>query len=132
MDLIKFYTDNTKKYKSFTKHPAFLFTHFAILQRSLLWGVTDLINRIVQVLKRDLYWVRISAQDIKLIKPVEPQDKGQPSHITSHKPHIKHTHVLTYSRTEYTDVPTYSTITIGRSYIFKHTVSTIKQFSSSQ
>ena len=34
-------------------------------------GVTDLINRIVQVLKRDLYWVKISAQDIKLIKPVK-------------------------------------------------------------
>ena len=35
-------------------------------------GVTDLINRIVQVLKKDLYWVRISIQNIKLIKPVKP------------------------------------------------------------
>ena len=34
-------------------------------------GVTDFINRIVQVLKRDLYWVKISAQDTELIKPVE-------------------------------------------------------------
>ena len=33
--------------------------------------VTDLINRIVQVLKRDLYWVKISTQNTKLIKPVE-------------------------------------------------------------
>ena len=34
-------------------------------------GITDFINRIVQVLKRDLYWVKISTQNIKLIKPVE-------------------------------------------------------------
>ena len=34
-------------------------------------GVTDLINRIVQVLREDLYWVRISAQEAELIKPVE-------------------------------------------------------------
>ena len=34
-------------------------------------GVTDLINRIVQVLKKDLYWVRISIQDTKLIKLVK-------------------------------------------------------------
>ena len=35
-------------------------------------GVTDLINRIVQVLREDLYWVRISTQDAELIKLVEP------------------------------------------------------------
>ena len=35
-------------------------------------GIIDLINRIVQVLKRDLYWVKISTQDIELIKPVKP------------------------------------------------------------
>ena len=35
-------------------------------------GITDLINRIVQVLKRNLYWFKISTQDIELIKPVEP------------------------------------------------------------
>ena len=34
-------------------------------------GVTDLINRIVQVLKGDLYWVKISTQDTKLIKLVK-------------------------------------------------------------
>ena len=34
-------------------------------------GITDLINRIVQVLKRDLYWVKISTQNAKLIKLVE-------------------------------------------------------------
>ena len=34
--------------------------------------VTDLINRIVQVLRGDLYWVRISARDTELIKPVKP------------------------------------------------------------
>ena len=35
-------------------------------------NITNLINRIVQVLKRDLYWVKISVQDIELIEPVEP------------------------------------------------------------
>ena len=34
-------------------------------------GITDLINKIVQVLRRDLYQVKISIQKIKLIKPVE-------------------------------------------------------------
>ena len=34
-------------------------------------GITDLINRIVQVLKGDLYWVKISARDAELIKPVK-------------------------------------------------------------
>ena len=34
-------------------------------------GVTDFINRIVQVLKKDLYWIRISAQDAGLMEPVE-------------------------------------------------------------
>ena len=39
-------------------------------------GITDLINRIIQVLRGDLYWFRISTQDIGLIKPVEPWDEG--------------------------------------------------------
>ena len=34
-------------------------------------NITDLINRIVQVLKEDLYWVKISTQDAELIKPVK-------------------------------------------------------------
>ena len=34
-------------------------------------SVTDLINRIVQVLKGDLYWFRISTQDARLIKLVK-------------------------------------------------------------
>ena len=38
--------------------------------------VTDLINRILRVLKEDLYWLRISAQDAELIEPVEPWDEG--------------------------------------------------------
>ena len=33
--------------------------------------VTDLINRIVQVLKRDLYWVKISTREAGLIEPVK-------------------------------------------------------------
>ena len=34
-------------------------------------GITDFMKRIVQVLKEDLYWVRVSTQRVKLIKPVE-------------------------------------------------------------
>ena len=34
-------------------------------------GVTDLINRIVQVLKGDLYGVKISTQDAELMEPVK-------------------------------------------------------------
>ena len=34
-------------------------------------GVTDFINRIVQVLKRDLYWVKISMQNAELMEPVK-------------------------------------------------------------
>ena len=39
-------------------------------------GVTDLIYRAVQVLRENLYWIRISAQDAGLMEPVEPWDKG--------------------------------------------------------
>ena len=39
-------------------------------------SVTDLINRIVQILKQDLRQLRISTQDTELIKPVEPWDEG--------------------------------------------------------
>ena len=35
-------------------------------------NVTDLINRIVQVLRGDLYWFRISARDAGLMEPIEP------------------------------------------------------------
>ena len=38
--------------------------------------VTDLINRIVQVLRGDLYWFKISAQDAELMEPVELWDEG--------------------------------------------------------
>ena len=34
--------------------------------------ITDYINRILQVLKEDLYWIRISAQDTRLMELVEP------------------------------------------------------------
>ena len=34
-------------------------------------SIIDLINRIVQVLRGDLYWVKISTQDVKLIKLVK-------------------------------------------------------------
>ena len=39
-------------------------------------GVTDLINKTVQVLRRDLYWFRISAREAELMEPVEPWDEG--------------------------------------------------------
>jgi hypothetical protein len=38
--------------------------------------IIDFINRIVQILKRDLYWFKISTQDIELIEPVELWDEG--------------------------------------------------------
>ena len=34
--------------------------------------VTDLMNRIVQILRRDLRQVRISAQEAELMEPVKP------------------------------------------------------------
>ena len=34
-------------------------------------GITNLINRIVQVLKKDLYQVKISIQNTELIEPVK-------------------------------------------------------------
>ena len=40
--------------------------------RDLERSVTDLINRIVQILKRDLKQVRISAQKAGLMEPVKP------------------------------------------------------------
>ena len=39
-------------------------------------GVTDLIYRAVQVLRENLYWIRISAQEAGLMEPVEPWDEG--------------------------------------------------------
>ena len=35
-------------------------------------GVTDLIYRTVQVLKKNLYWIRISTQNMGLMELVEP------------------------------------------------------------
>ena len=35
-------------------------------------GVIDLIYRAVQVLRENLYWIRISVQETGLIEPVEP------------------------------------------------------------
>ena len=34
-------------------------------------GVTDLIYRTVQVLRENLYWIRISAQEVGLMEPVK-------------------------------------------------------------
>ena len=65
-------------------------------------GITNLINRIVQVLKRDLYQVRISIQDAELIKPVKLQDKGQLSHVV-----IYILNVLMYLYIYIPNVPTY-------------------------
>ena len=39
-------------------------------------GIIDLINRIVQVLREGMYWVRISARNAGLMEPVEPWDEG--------------------------------------------------------
>ena len=40
--------------------------------------------------------------------------------------YTKRTDILIYLCTEYTNILIYSVITIGRSYIFKHTVPTVK------
>ena len=42
----------------------------------LRYIVTDLIYRIVQVLREDLERLAVSTQDAGLIEPVEPWDKG--------------------------------------------------------
>ena len=34
--------------------------------------IIDFINRIVQVLKKDLYWVKINTQDAELMELVKP------------------------------------------------------------
>ena len=39
-------------------------------------GITDLINWIVQVLKKDLERLAISTRDAGLMEPVEPWDEG--------------------------------------------------------
>ena len=39
-------------------------------------GVMDFIYRVVQVLRENLYWIKISARDVELIEPVEPWDEG--------------------------------------------------------
>ena len=36
-----------------------------------LFIVIDFINKIIQILKKDLYWVRINTQDIELMKLVK-------------------------------------------------------------
>ena len=54
----------------------------------------DFIYRAVQVLKENLYWIRISAQDAGLMEPVKLQDEGQLSYITSHESHTECTYVL--------------------------------------
>ena len=41
-----------------------------------LIDVTDLIYRAVQVLRENLYWIRISARETGLMEPVELWDKG--------------------------------------------------------
>ena len=57
-------------------------------------GITDLIYWTVQVLRENLYWIKISTQDTGLIKPVKLQDKGQLSYITSYKLYTEYTYVL--------------------------------------
>ena len=64
-------------------------------------GVTDLIYRTVQVLKENLYWIRISTQKAGLIKPVKLQDKGQLSYITDHGLRIKCIYILNMSSSVY-------------------------------
>ena len=39
-------------------------------------GVIDFIYKAVQVLRENLYWIKVSAQDTGLMEPVKPWDKG--------------------------------------------------------
>ena len=39
-------------------------------------GVTNLISRIVQVLKRELVQLKVSIQELKELEPVKPWNKG--------------------------------------------------------
>ena len=57
-------------------------------------GVIDLIYKAVQVLRKNLYWIRISARETGLMEPVELQDEGQLSYMTGHESHTERTHVL--------------------------------------
>ena len=44
--------------------------------QDVLLYVIDLINRILQVLREDLYWFKISVQEAGLLEPTELGDKG--------------------------------------------------------
>ena len=61
-------------------------------------GITDLINRIVQVLKKDLYWVKISKTIGRGVAKLH-------NYI-----YIKYTHILIYLYTKRTDILTYQTL----------------------
>ena len=78
----------------------------------------DFINRIVQVLREDLYWFRISTREAGLIEPVELWDEEQPSYIDSFGTQdLWDLKDLLY--TLYTDIPHVLTFIIGSSYVFK-------------
>ena len=65
-------------------------------------GVIDFINRIVQILKRDLYQVKINTQDMELIKLIKLQNKGQLSYVI-----IYILNVLMYLYIYVPNIPTY-------------------------
>ena len=48
-------------------------------------GVIDFIYRAVQVLRENLYWIRISAQNTGLMELVKLWNEEQLSYITSHE-----------------------------------------------
>jgi hypothetical protein len=77
--------------------------------------------------------IRLLRQDLNRLveemEPVELWDEGWLSHVVSYKSCIKCIYilnVLTYQRTDALNVLMYSTTTIGRSYVFKYTVFTIR------
>ena len=91
----------------------------------LTFGVVmDLVLTVLQLLRRDLQAV------VDSMEPVELWDKGQLSYVVRNtgnigmQEHCNIPYILIYQRTQ--------DITIGRSYIFKYIVPTIKQFSSLQ
>ena len=80
--------------------------------------ITDLVLSALRLLREDIQEV------VDSMKPVKPQDEGQRSHVEN----SVHKNIGTWEHTQRTNIPTYSTITIGRSYIFKYRVPTVRQF----
>ena len=75
------YKIEIKCYKNFTYNTNIIFNQVYLLNAKVrtvhnkmkyIFSITDLMSRIVQIFKRDLRQVKISAQEVELMEPVEP------------------------------------------------------------